>query len=265
MAIIVLSLVVETPYIFLGVFAIISVLSINELHNLASAHMAGGKAHAVIKAIDMAGAVAIFLSLYYLYNGVSHLGLVALPALVYFVARMVAQLYVRSGNNVLDLALSALCTVYVAMPLGLLNVIYFGFSPATLLAALILIWVNDTGAYCIGTPLGRHRLFLRVSPKKSWEGFWGGLVACLVVSALFSHFDGYFGGGGLAWWLGFGVVTSVFATWGDLCESLIKRTFAVKDSSNLLPGHGGILDRNDSLLIVTPAILVYLTVTAALS
>ncbi len=128
-----------------------------------------------------------------------------------------------------------------------------------LLAMFILIWLSDTGAFCVGSLMGRHKLFKRISPKKSWEGFFGGLLFCLAASAFFYFYgNGVFGYLNLWQLLGMGAVVCVFGTWGDLVESLIKRSLGVKDSGSLLPGHGGILDRIDSLLLVTPALLLYL-------
>ena len=127
------------------------------------------------------------------------------------------------------------------------------------LAVFVLIWLNDTGAFCVGSLFGRHRLFERISPKKSWEGFFGGLIFCLVAAAILKTcFGEYFPGMGMLLMLGLGAVVSVFGTWGDLVESLIKRTLGVKDSGHVLPGHGGILDRIDSLLLVIPAVLAYM-------
>ena len=118
----------------------------------------------------------------------------------------------------------------------------------------VCIWLNDTGAYLVGCTIGKHRLFERISPKKSWEGFFGGMVFCIAAGA-FAHL---LIGGSQAIWIPFAIIVSVFATWGDLVESLIKRTAGVKDSGNIMPGHGGVLDRIDSLLFVAPAILAYL-------
>ena len=111
----------------------------------------------------------------------------------------------------------------------------------------------------MGVLLGRHRLFERISPKKSWEGVIGG-VALSVAGAFVSYywFNELFQVPDLMVWVGLSIVVAVFATFGDLVESLIKRTVGVKDSGNIMPGHGGILDRIDSLLLVAPAVLIYL-------
>ena len=129
-----------------------------------------------------------------------------------------------------------------------------------LLAMFIMIWLNDTGAFCVGSLIGKHKLIPRVSPKKSWEGFIGGMVFAIASGFVFKFgFPQYFESISLSGLCGLGAVVGAFATWGDLVESLIKRTLGVKDSGNILPGHGGILDRIDSLLLVVPASVLYLT------
>ena len=116
-----------------------------------------------------------------------------------------------------------------------------------------MIWINDTGAFIVGSTLGKHRLFERISPKKSWEGFLEDCCSTLSqlsysinIVATFFSLDGL----SLAGWLGLGAIATVFSTWGDLVESMIKRNLHIKDSGNIIPGHGGILDRIDSLLFV---------------
>ena len=130
--------------------------------------------------------------------------------------------------------------------------------------------MNDTGAYCVGSLIGRHKLFPRISPGKSWEGSIGGGIVVLLVAYLIYLFDSgqltYLADAGfrssgmltMAQWLGLGLVVVVFGTWGDLVESLFKRTLGIKDSGSILPGHGGMLDRFDSSLLAIPAAVVYL-------
>jgi phosphatidate cytidylyltransferase len=116
-----------------------------------------------------------------------------------------------------------------------------------------LIWVNDTGAYCVGSTMGKHRLCERLSPKKSWEGFWGGMAFCVIASVIYALIMNY----NVLASVAFGIIVSLFATFGDLFESLLKRSAGVKDSGKLIPGHGGVLDRIDSLLFVAPAAAIY--------
>lgn len=182
--------------------------------------------------------------------------------LVYLVGRLVSQLYISDGNPLRHYAVSLMGQLYVALPIGILAALY-SFSPAVVLVLFIMIWLNDTGAFCVGSLFGKHRLFERVSPKKSWEGFFGGLAFCLACGAVcFFCFPGVFRSMNLGEVLGFATVVSVFGTWGDLVESLIKRAIGVKDSGRILPGHGGILDRVDSLLLVSPAVMAYLLAIA---
>jgi phosphatidate cytidylyltransferase len=148
------------------------------------------------------------------------------------------------------------------LPLSLLNLLVFSpadagvvvYYPVFVLALFIFIWINDTGAYLVGILFGKHRLFERISPKKSWEGFFGGLLFTTASSFVFAYFEpeiSYYH------WMGISLVVVVFGVWGDLVESLIKRTLEVKDSGKAIPGHGGFLDRFDSLLLAVYAVLFY--------
>lgn len=129
------------------------------------------------------------------------------------------------------------------------------YSPLHLLSIFVFIWVSDSAAYFFGSLFGRHRLYERISPKKSWEGSIGGAAFALLFAYGFYHF---FPALGLNNWMALAVVSVVFATLGDLFESFIKRTTGVKDSGALLPGHGGMLDRFDAALFALPAAVAYL-------
>lgn len=131
-----------------------------------------------------------------------------------------------------------------------------GFNVTLLIAMFVTIWLNDTGAYLVGVSIGKHKMFERISPKKSWEGFIGGAVTALVTGYVFSLF---FPQISLLSWLIFSEIVVVFGTFGDLLESLMKRAIKVKDSGDVIPGHGGLLDRFDSMLLAAPAIFIYLS------
>ena len=126
------------------------------------------------------------------------------------------------------------------------------------LSLFIFLWVNDTGAYCCGSLFGKHKLFARVSPGKTWEGSIGGAVFVIIAAAIIGWLVGDMEGGySIPVWIGLGLVVVVFGTLGDLVESLFKRTLGIKDSGNILPGHGGMLDRFDSSLMAIPAAVIY--------
>lgn len=174
-------------------------------------------------------------------------------------ARFVTQLYATHRNPVNSLSHSMMTQMYIALPLAILNILSLSYAPQIVLALLIFIWVNDTGAFCVGCLFGKHKLFERISPKKTWEGFWGGMLFCVIAGFIMrGFFPQYYDIMSYGDMCRLGILVSLFATLGDLVESLIKRTCQVKDSGKIIPGHGGILDRIDSLLLVVPVSLVYL-------
>lgn len=173
---------------------------------------------------------------------------------VYLLVRLTMALGDTKGGALANVAKSVLGVVYVGVPLYMLNLLYSAgaYTHQLVLSMFVMIWVNDTGAFCFGSTLGKRKLCQRLSPKKSWEGFWGGMLCCVAAGAAgycwFNSMDM-----ALWEWLLIGATVSVFATCGDLFESMVKRSFNVKDSGHLIPGHGGILDRIDSLLFAAPA------------
>lgn len=204
---------------------------------------------------------------------------VFIPYLLTVVYLFCAGLFTRNADPVNDWAYSMMSQMYIALPLSCLNILAFRYGADGVeynfllpLSIFVFLWMNDTGAYCTGSLLGRHKLFPRVSPGKSWEGSVGGAIIVVLVAVLMSwvdesHLLAPFGAGetGLtfAQWIGLGLVVVVFGTLGDLVESLFKRTLGIKDSGNILPGHGGMLDRFDSSLMAIPASVIYIyTLTA---
>jgi phosphatidate cytidylyltransferase len=213
-------------------------------------------------------AVYFFFAMTYfcsdLYGG-SAKSVVFIPYLVTVVYLLVAELYAKQKDPINNWAYTMLSQMYIALPFSLLNVLAFtarpdgqvAFNTLLPLSVFVFLWLNDTGAYCVGSLLGRHKLFPRISPAKSWEGSIGGAIVVLAAAyAIGYYIDGLML---TPWqWLGLGLVVAVFGTWGDLVESLFKRTLGIKDSGNILPGHGGMLDRFDSSLLAIPAAVVYL-------
>ena len=246
---IIASLVIDNELLFDILFGLIAVLGIHEFNHLMSA-----EGRNIEKSLDAVGGLLLFLVPVIWVIGGSTLGIGLY--LAYLVARLVVQLYIKQGNPLTSLSASLMGQVYVALPLSILSSLYHFVGQYMVLAMFAFIWISDTGAYMVGCLIGKHRLFERISPKKSWEGFFGGLGLSIIIAALAARFipDGYVLLSGYAQWIVFAVLVTIFSTWGDLCESLIKRTVGVKDSGKLIPGHGGILDRIDSLLLVSLAV-----------
>ena len=194
---------------------------------------------------------------------------VFIPYLITIVYLLIAELYAKQEDPIHDWAYTMMSQMYVVLPFSLLNMLAFRAAPEGImyiytlpLSVFVFLWVNDTGAYCCGSLFGKHKLFPRISPGKSWEGSIGGGVFVLAAAALVWYLTDSYDmnptGMGMWEWMGLGLVVVVFGTWGDLVESLFKRTLGIKDSGNILPGHGGMLDRFDSSLLAIPAAVVYL-------
>ena len=172
------------------------------------------------------------------------------------------ELYRKREHPFTNIAHGFLGIIYVAVPVTLLiNIIHpndeIGYNPLFFVGYLMLILSSDSGAYLAGTAFGKHRLFERISPKKSWEGAAGGLLMSIGFAIGFSYFLDFL----TVWeWIGLSIVSVVAGIYGDLVESLLKRNVGAKDSGTLLPGHGGVLDRLDSIVLATPFAFVYLKI-----
>ena len=221
--------------------------------------------------ISTAAGVYLFLAIAGFCSGIAP-SAVFIPYLLSVIYLFISELYTESKNAINNWAYTMLSQMYVALPLATINILAFRdiggqvvFSYLTPLSIFIFLWANDTGAYCFGSLFGKHKLFPRISPGKTWEGSVGGGILVLVVAAIIgylesSNADQMVGGSTMSIpeWMGMGLVVVFFGTWGDLVESLFKRTLGIKDSGNILPGHGGMLDRFDSSLMAMPAAVVYL-------
>ena len=182
---------------------------------------------------------------------------------------MTIELFRKAEKPFDSLAHTLFSILYTAVPLSMFPFAAFGrtgiepllqmegvsFSPGLLTGFFLLLWTNDTGAYLVGSALGRHPLFERISPRKSWEGFAGGVVLTLIVAQLL---PGWFGVTGTAGWMIIALIVSVAGTIGDLLESMLKRSLGLKDSGTVMPGHGGFLDRFDSVVVAFPLVYLYL-------
>ena len=245
------------PYSFVGVFGVGLLLCLYEFYAL----VGQVKGVSIQKTVHCLGGLCLFVTTPLWLLEIIPLSLLFIPYTIYIISCLIMALYQKEGNPLLSLAYSFLGQVYIVFPFASFNLLCFqpevstgnvAYTPILLIALFVFIWLNDTGAYLVGVRFGKHRLFERISPKKSWEGFFGGAFFAIASSFLFSHATDI----PVIHWVCLSIVTVIFATWGDLVESLLKRTLGVKDSGNMMPGHGGILDRLDSVILAAPAMAV---------
>lgn len=195
--------------------------------------------------------------------------LLPLFSLLYLLILFSSSSFIKRDDILFGIIYSVFGQLYITIPLCMLMIMSnskgnpFGerYDSLPLLALFVFIWINDTAAYFIGSLIGKHKLVKHISPKKTTEGFVAGAVFTILASTIFAYHYNEFS---ILFWIGFAVIVSLFGSLGDLFESLIKRTCSVKDTGKLIPGHGGILDRMDSLLIAIPALYLYLIIAVGL-
>ena len=253
------------PIAMVFLFALITCLSLWEYSGLVN----NIEDVTINRFISTVAGVYLFLAISAVNSGFVQTNAVFMPYLLTIIYLFVSELYTKNKNAVHDLSYTMLGQMYVALPLSMINVLAFRtatdgnihFYYLLPLSVFIFLWTSDTGAYCVGSLFGKHKLFPRISPAKSWEGSIGGGTLVLFAACLVSILDQSYGnlsGLNTLQWLGLGLVVTISGTWGDLVESLIKRTLGIKDSGTILPGHGGMLDRFDSSLLAIPASAVYI-------
>ena len=216
--------------------------------------------------ISTVAGVYFFIAIAAWRSGIVTNFVIFVPYLLTVIYLFASELYLKNENPVHDWAYTMLSQMFIALPLSMINILAFdvqsdGFVHYDMMIPLMLfvfLWVNDSGAYCSGSLFGRHKLFPRISPGKTWEGSIGGGILVLIVAVVVGYLLGDGHALSIPMWMGLGLVVVVFGTLGDLVESLFKRTLGIKDSGNILPGHGGILDRFDSSLMAIPAAVVYI-------
>lgn len=252
------------PISFTLLFALITALTIHEFGVIISKQ----PDVEINKPICMLAGVFLFF-------GFAYLGVmpgqteILIPYLFLIIYLLVSELYLKKKNPLNNWAYAMMSQIYIALSFAMLNVLAYHsignegelsnyqvqYNPILPLSIFIFTWINDTGAYCTGMLFGKHRLFERISPKKSWEGSIGGGVFSIIAAIVMAH---YFPFMPISIWIVLALTVVIFGTLGDLTESLLKRTIGIKDSGNILPGHGGMLDRFDSTLMAVPAAVVYL-------
>lgn len=248
-----------------ALFLLLTALTVNEFIKIVSQR---GEV-SVNRPIVIMGSCYLFFAFWLNSMTQSESLILFVPYLALLLYLYIKELYSEHENPIANLGIVMLSQFYVVLPLALINILAFVpfdcFSGKSVesfyaipLCIYIFIWVNDTGAYLSGVTLGRngkHKLFPRISPKKSWEGAIGGALATIASAFVVEHYFPFMN----VWqWVGMALVVVVFGTFGDLTESMIKRHLGIKDSGHILPGHGGILDRLDSMLFAIPAVVIYL-------
>jgi phosphatidate cytidylyltransferase len=241
-------------YAFAGFYLVLSVVSLLEFYKLIK--IGGIRPHRNIGAL-VAAIIFLLTASYHFFKFELKYLLLVIPIIF---SVFIVELYKKEKIPFANISYTFVGFVYVTAPycffysLGYLaNFNTYDFHLP--LAFLLLLWASDTGAYLFGMNFGKHRLFERHSPKKSWEGFFGGMVTSVLVSYLISL---RFTEMSAIVWGGMAILIVCFGTLGDLVESMLKRSLDTKDSGSFLPGHGGFLDRFDGLLIAAPIVYVYL-------
>lgn len=249
------------PITFCLLFGIITALSAWEY-----AHIVNLQENVSVNTfISTAAATYLFLAFFGYCTNITP-SVVFIPYLLSLIYLFISELYLKRKSPINNWAFTMLGQIYIALPFALLNVLAFSthsdaydinsisYNGFLVLSVFIILWVSDTGAYCFGSLLGKNKLFPSISPKKSWEGFFGGLIVAVACSQLLAMDPSLT----RLQWLGLSLIVVLFGTWGDLVESLLKRQLGLKDSGHILPGHGGMLDRFDSSLLAIPAAVIYL-------
>lgn len=247
--------VVLSRYAFASLFLLITILGLWEFYTmLEKVNIRSNKTLGIV-----AGAFLFITNALFSLDLASQEILLLNFLLVFFV--FLFELYRNLPNPFTNVAFTFFGLLYVAVPFALLNYLPNpGFTPGVhmhniVLGFFFLVWVNESGAYLVGSSIGKNRLFERVSPKKTWEGTVGGGVLCMITAWIISIF---FTELNIINWLVMGALVVVFSTYGDLFESMFKRSIKAKDSGSILPGHGGILDRFDGVIMAVPFVYVYL-------
>ncbi|MBO4370216.1 MAG: phosphatidate cytidylyltransferase [Paludibacteraceae bacterium] len=255
-ALIVLGLYFQLPYYtFSALFAVVTAIGLFEFYRIANLN---DEVNVPSIWLIASGLILYFCCFWYNHFGGSW------PFIAYgicLIATVIAELFRKQPKPMHNIAFALMGQAMIALPFGFLNFLMRDeIDLIRLFVMFVLIWVTDTGAYLVGCTLGKHHLAEHISPKKTWEGLIGGALLTMAASALIAYLlkDSFLH------WIIFGLLVVIASTFGDLFESLLKRSVGIKDSGNILPGHGGVLDRFDSLLMTVPVIYIYIEILKAL-
>jgi len=234
-------------------FLFFSVIGVHELYKLSS-HLGGYKPSEFAGIVI--GSLIHLITLFVIFeNGSSSLFWILLPL---FILLLAADLIILNPKALINIAITSFGWCYVSIPFALivaLSMITGQYSYELPIGFFLILWANDTGAYLTGKAFGKRKLYLSVSPNKTWEGLFGGVLLSILVgwglSEIFDVLEPKH-------WIMIGLIVAVFGNIGDLFESHLKRTSGVKDSGTIIPGHGGVLDRFDGMLFSLPIVWVYL-------
>ncbi len=240
-------------YTFAALFLVISLIALWEFYSIVDL-----MGHKPMRYLGILIGTVLFLLVFYICSWNKSLSVI-LFIIPVIIAALVLELYRNQADPIANIALMLFGVIYVSLPLTLFNGLAFydnqEYTYRIILGFFILLWINDISAYLFGISIGKHRLFERISPKKSWEGFFGGTVITIIAAYLIGN---PFFLLTRTNWVMIGLIISVAGVFGDLLESLFKRAAELKDSGRILPGHGGMLDRIDSVLLSAPLVFAYL-------
>lgn len=252
--VIVIGAILLNPYTLASLFYVVGILGMLEYYSLCKV---GGVHPQGTLGVITGTALYVTIELVKLQVAPTEIVSLSIP---FFMAIFVYEVYRKRPDPFTNIAHTIIGIIYIMAPLALLNVftfeeIFYEYKPGVVLGFFIMLWLNDTGAFVFGKLFGRTKLFPRISPNKTWEGTIGGGLLALTGAVVISYYTDEIH---LINWLILAIIIVVAASYGDLVESMLKRSLKVKDSSNLLPGHGGILDRFDGVLLASPVAFTYL-------
>lgn len=265
MGAVIIGSIVAHQYSFVVLMAVVMLLSVREFYNITLPMRTPNRVSSLYLPIILLFAAALYAGAYLYANGViSGHYLLVVPALMFLYFTL--EVFADSKDAFNNISLNVVSLTYLVFPFMLVQFLVLGtegYSWRPMMAVLFLIWANDVSAYMVGRQIGKTKLLPRISPGKTIEGSAGGVVGCALI-AVGLYYLMPVEGWQIVDWVVIAVLTSTFATIGDLVESMLKRNLGIKDSGTLLPGHGGMLDRFDAFYFTVPFVVAYLALRGLL-